>query len=161
MRAMRARRVVLLLAGLGLLGTPRASADSSPRQPGGDALHYVFRGTLGDQSDAIEGEAAVTLRLLASGLREVALDLTSSANGKGMAVRSVSRDGKPAAYTHRDDTLRIALSGDAAASGQELTFLVRYGGVPAGGLRLIKNIHGERTILTENLPDNTLHWLAL
>ena len=55
-----------------------AQADTFPRQPGVDALHYVFRLTLGDDSNEVRGEATVNLRFVADNVREVFLDLAST-----------------------------------------------------------------------------------
>ena len=38
---------------------------------------------------------------------------------------------------------------------------VRYRGVPADGLRLIDNMHGERTIFSESWPDRGRQWLPM
>jgi len=149
-----------LLVGVALTVALPAAADTYPRQPGVDILHYVFRVTLGDTSDAIQGEATVRLRFLSAGLRELALDLTSPTRGKGMAVQSVTSEGKAVTFTHREDRLRLALAADST-SGQEASFTIRYGGVPANGLRLIKNIHGERTVFSENWPDKARQWLPM
>src|SRR5215472_9655206 len=56
---------------------PLARADTYPRQPGVDALHYVFRVTLRDDSDEIAGEATAAVRFVKEGLTEFALDLAS------------------------------------------------------------------------------------
>ena len=39
-------------------------ADQYPRQPGIDVQHYVFRVTLSDETDEIEGETTVTVRFV-------------------------------------------------------------------------------------------------
>jgi len=46
------------------VGLPWAEADTYPRQAGIDALHYVFRLTLSDDTDEIVGEATVGLRFI-------------------------------------------------------------------------------------------------
>lgn len=137
---------------------PGASADSYPRQPGVDALHYVFRIALGDASDAIEGEASVRVRFLRDGVEELALDLASPVGEKGMTVDSVTCAGQPVSFEHRDDRLRLRLSAPAKVR-QEQEFLVRYHGVPADGLRFLANLHGERTVFSENWPDRARQWL--
>ena len=38
---------------------------------------------------------------------------------------------------------------------------MRYRGVPADGLRLIDNMHGERTFFSENWPDKARQWLPM
>jgi aminopeptidase N len=136
-----------------------AAADTYPRQPGVDALHYVFRLTLTDANNEIAGEATARLRFDA-GVREVALDLTAAAAGKGMTVSAVAMDGAPAQFSHQNNRIRVALPAPSAA-GAEHAFTVRYSGVPAGGLRLIDNVHGERTAFSENWPNNARHWLPM
>ena len=81
----------LTLAGL-TLATLAASllADTYPRQPGVDAQHYIFRVELRDETDEIAGEATAELRFVEAGVHQVALDLSSPANGKGMTVSEVS-----------------------------------------------------------------------
>lgn len=139
-----------------------AGADTYPRQPGIDARHYAFRLTLltGD-SNEIQGEAAVTLRVRTAGLREAVLDLaTPRADGKGMAVASVSSDAGPVTFTHRDNRLRLTLP-DGLAAGQDVTVTIAYRGIPADGLRLISNIHGERVAFSENWYNRARQWLPM
>jgi aminopeptidase N len=144
---------VLALAALCLPAL--AAADTYPRQPGVDAIHYVFRLSLDDTSNAIAGEATVTVKLLQDGLREVVLDLTSAAGDKGMTVSKVSLP-----FTHADSRLRVTLPA-GSKSGQLVTFTLAYSGVPAQGLRLINNIHGERTMFSENWPNRARQWLPM
>jgi aminopeptidase N len=81
-------------------------------------------------------------------------------DGKGMTVASVTCAGSPATFTHDGDRLRIALPGTPAADS-ELSCTTAYKGVPAGGLRILNNIHGERTAFSENWPNNARHWLPM
>lgn len=137
-------------------------ADTYPRQAGVDARHYVFRLSLltGD-SNEIEGEATVTIRLLASDMRELALDLaTPRPDGKGMTVTRVTSNGAAVAFTHRENRLRLPLPAGLAA-GQDVTFTITYRGAPADGLRLINNIHGERTAFSENWYNRARQWLPM
>jgi aminopeptidase N len=134
-----------------------AAADTYPRQAGVDAVHYVFRLTIGDASDEISGQTTVTLKL-AAGIREAFLDLASATGGKGMTVSAASIGGNPVDFTHRSDRLRIALSPSSTA-GVEVAVTVQYSGVPAQGLRIINNIHGERTVFSESWPNRARHWL--
>ena len=96
----------------------RALADTYPRQPGIDAIHYVFRLTVGDASNEIAGESTATLKVAAPGVREVFFDLASAAQGKGMTVTAVTSAAGPLQYTHAAGRLRIALP-TPAAEGQE------------------------------------------
>jgi len=135
-----------------------AQADTFPRQPGVDALHYVFRLTLGDDSNEVRGEATVNLRFVADNVREVFLDLASSSGGKGMTVSTVARDGVPVSFTHQNDRLRISFPSPLPVGG-EVSMIVQYHGVPADGLRLVANMHGERTAFSENWPNRARQWL--
>ena len=53
----------LLLAAAATLHGAVAYGDTYPRQPGVDAIHYVFRLAIDDGSDRIEGDAAITFKL--------------------------------------------------------------------------------------------------
>ncbi len=144
------------------LASGHAGADTYPRQPGIDALHYVFRVVVNDGSNEIAGETTVTLKVVADGVRDIELDLTSAASGKGMTVSAVTQQRAggpgPLAFTHQADRLRVSLPSPARA-GTEVSFTVAYRGVPAQGLRLIDNIHGERTVFSENWPNRARQWL--
>lgn len=148
---------VIVLAAL-LLAAP-SHADTYPRQPGVDAIHYLFRLTIDDSSDRIAGEATVTLRL-AERVKAVWLDLTSLAEGKGMTVTGVAVDGRAVAFTHASDRLHIPLP-FAVRPEEEVQAVVTYAGIPAAGLRLIRNIYGERTVFSENWPNRARQWLPM
>ncbi len=136
--------------------------DTYPRQPGVDAQHYRFRLTLlTDQSNEIQGEAAVTLALSRDDVREVFLDLaTRTADGKGMTVQTVTAAGRDVAFSHVNHRLRLPVPA-GVTSGQLVTFTIGYRGVPANGLRLINNIHGERTAFSENWYNRARQWLPM
>jgi len=140
------------------LAAATVAADTYPRQPGIDAEHYVFRLTLGDETDEIAGEATVTLRFLHDGVGEAALDLASPANGKGMQVTEVTSGGKAVTYTHQSDRLRISFD-TAPHAGDLESFTISYHGVPAAGLKILSNKYGERCFFSENWPDHAHQWL--
>jgi aminopeptidase N len=148
---------ISIFGGMLLLASP-CSADTYPRQPGVDVLHYAFRLTLRDESDEIEGSATVDVKFLRDGLAEFALDLASPAAGKGMTVSAVACRGAVAKFEHKDDRLRIALD-PSPATGERRSFSVAYRGVPSAGLRIGKNRHGERTFFSDNWPDRARRWL--
>ncbi len=121
-------------------------------------IHYAFRLTLRDESDEIEGVATVDVRFLRDSVPEFALDLATSASGKGMTVSTVSVRGAAAKFEHKDDRLRIALDPPPRA-GERRSFAVAYRGVPSAGLRIGKNRHGDRTFFSDNWPDHARRWL--
>lgn len=149
-------RSILLLFSLCLA----AFADTYPRQPGIDALHYTFRLTLNDDNDEIAGEATIDLRFTQNDLREVAFDLASANNGKGMTVAEVHSNGAPISFKHQADRLTLTLAA-ASKAGERRQFVVRYRGVPANGLRMLKNKFGERVFFSENWPNNARQWLPM
>ena len=103
-------RTILQLSLIGIsIISPPCPADTYPRQPGIDAIHYTFRLTLRDDTDEIEGESTVNLRFLQDGVKEFTLDLASAASGKGMAVSGVTSRGAAVKYEHKDDRLRITV----------------------------------------------------
>ncbi|HET7218931.1 MAG TPA: M1 family aminopeptidase [Vicinamibacterales bacterium] len=160
------RRALIAAVFLALLVTARSpvvSADTYPRQSGIDAIHYVFRLTMTDANDEIAGDSSVTVKVLQTGVTEFVLDLKKSdaANGgKGMTVSAVTCGGQPVRYAHDADRLRISLAQPAAA-GSEISCTSTYRGVPAGGLRILNNIYGDRTAFSENWPNNARHWLPM
>ncbi|MGE0864913.1 MAG: M1 family metallopeptidase [Vicinamibacterales bacterium] len=140
-------------------------ADTYPRQPGVDAIHYVFRLTLNDATDQITGRATVTMKFVADDVREVVLDLASAAAGRGMTVQSVTHQPNPPRqpdqslpFTHDNHRLRVTLPALSRA-GQEISFTVAYSGVPAAGLHIRPNIHGERAMFSDSWPNNARQWL--
>lgn len=161
---MTIRLTALLLAIPALL-----SADTYPRQPGVDALHYVFRLGLTDASNEIVGETTITVKFLRDQLADLTLDLTSPSGGKGMTVQSVRRGGPietpgPPAdaiiFTHTDNRLRLVLP-PMSKAGQEFSFTVRYRGTPAAGITIGDNLHGDRSFFANNWPNLIRNWLPM
>jgi aminopeptidase N len=152
--------VVSLLLGM---SDSTVRADTYARQPGIDARHYVVRLTLlTSDSNEIQAEATVTLRLVTAGTREAILDLTSrTPDGKGMVVTGITSDGRAVPIVHRDSRLRLPIPPETTA-GQDVVFTIAYHGAPAdGGLRLIDNIHGDRTAFSENWYNRARQWLPM
>jgi aminopeptidase N len=151
-----AAAVVVLAAGSNL------RADTYPRQPGIDARHYAVRLTLlTNDSNEIRSEATVTLRIVTPGTREAILDLTSATpDGKGMTVTSIASEGRTVPIDHRGNRLHLPLPTGATA-GQDVIFTIAYHGIPGNGLRLLNNIHGDRTAFSENWYNRARQWLPM
>ena len=137
-------------------------ADTYPQQVGVDARHYRFSIRLLTTNDnRIQGEAAVTLRILSPKVTTASLDLANRAkDGKGMTVSKVTLGDKPARFTHKNNRLKLSLPKGLAA-GDEFTFVIDYSGSPRSGLRLIENMHGEPTAFSENWHNNARQWLPV
>ncbi len=163
---MRSLALATLVA---LLPNVPLSADTYPRQPGIDAVHYVFRIGLSDQSSEITGETTMTVKFLRDGVTDLNLDLTSKSVATGMTVQSVRRGGPidvpgpPSdniVFDHSKDRLHLVLPPQSKA-GQELTFTIRYRGTPSAGLHIGPNLHGERTFFADNWPNQVRNWLPM
>ena len=150
--------MALLIVGVG----SQLGADTYPRQPGIDARHYAVRLTLlTSDSNEIQAEATVTLRIVTPGTREAILDLTSlTPDGKGMTVTSVTSDGRAVPIEHRDNRLHLPVPAGATA-GQDVSFTIAYHGAPGNGLRILNNIHGDRTAFSENWYNRARQWLPM
>jgi len=140
--------------------TESALADTYPRQSGVDVLNYSFHLILSDDTDEIIGEATIDLRFLKDGLADFTLDLASVRDGKGMSVSEVQMRGAALRFKHEGDVLRITLDSPSKAS-ERRQFIVKYHGVPAKGLRILKNKFGERCFFSENWPNNARQWLPM
>lgn len=154
------RRAMVLAA---LATVAPLAADTYPRQPGFDVQHYTFRLEFADESDQITGEATVDLHVRADGLGEVVLDLVApspAAPERGMTVSEVREGDARLRFQHAEGRLKIALATPGRA-GERRRLRVRYHGVPATGLLIAPNKHGERTFFSDNWPDKARHWLPV
>jgi aminopeptidase N len=137
-----------------------AVADNYPRQPGIDVQHYVLRVALNDDNDEIAGHTTVTVRFVKDGLPEFWLDLASPKDGKGMTVTDVSIGDISLRFTHQLDRLTIKLQAPSKA-GDVRQYDIQYHGVPAGGLKMLKNKYNERCFFSTNWPTFARQWLPM
>jgi aminopeptidase N len=159
-------RIVLLGVCMVLLYVPGAAGQPAPGpaaqpQPGIDVQDYDFALALSDTTDRIRGTATVHLRVTTDTLSAVRLDLIGPpAGGTGMQVTEVTEEGRTVSFEHRGDLLRIRPRPGLQA-GQTRTFEVHYRGVPADGLIVGTNRHGDRTFFGDNWPNRARHWLPV
>jgi len=158
--SLRMRATILALLALSLVHTPAAAVDDYPRNWDVDVLHYRFHLTLSDESNEIRGRADITVRFVAGGMREFALDLVGRDAGveTGMEVIRVTRGDGPVGYAHTDDRLTVSMMSPTTAE-ERRTFTVEYRGVPADGLIIDANMFGDRTFFGDNWPTRARHWL--
>src|SRR3954468_6595731 len=164
MRAMKrlgaARILVFFLAGTGCLAGVTLHADTYPRQPDVDAIHYAFSLELGEENPEIAGSAAIEMRFVRAGVTSFELDLASAANGKGMTVTGVASNAGPVTYVHQADRVRITMAAPSQANEHRI-FTIKYHGAPANGLRLIRNKNDEWSAFSENWPNRARQWLPM
>jgi aminopeptidase N len=154
---------VLLLAAALSFTAPVAVApvvfDNYTRQRGIDAEHYAFAITLRDETEQIDAVASMSVRFVERGITGLWFELANEgAGGKGMRVEAVTSNGTPVRFTHSGDRLTLTLV-SAPALGDLRTFVVRYHGVPASGLRIGPNKYGARTYFSLNWPNLAHQWL--
>ena len=123
-----------------------------------DVLHYRYSIRLSDASDTIEGAAFMMVVQKSTG-PAIQLDLVSlNKEGKGMKVIAAgTEEDNFLKYNHANNKLQIHVPG--LKKGDTATVYVRYRGVPANGLIISKNRHGDRTFFADNWPDRAHHWI--
>lgn len=136
--------------------------DGYPKNPKVDVINYIFKIELSDNTDEISCETAADIRFLGKGVEKIRLDLinaSSELENKGMTVSRVSSNGKTLEYTHKNDELFIHLA-EPSKLNQRTKIVIHYKGIPADGLKIDDNMHGDRTFFSDNWPNRGRHWLA-
>ena len=126
-----------------------------------DVQHYKFEISLSDVTDRIEAKAEIEI-LFKQKLTEFRLDLRGvDANGKGMLVHSISENGKPLFVHHENSQLIFMI--DTVSINDSRIYTIEYSGIPADGLYISKNMHGQRSFFGDNYPDSIgyLLWIIL
>jgi len=146
-------------------GLTSAVADTFPRQPGVDVLHYRFDLVLSDETDVITGEATIDLRLLDSAVSDFVLDLIGEPSDDpttGMMVTQARWVGSEnsSAFSHEAGKLHVPLASPAQV-GDRRQLEVTYSGTPATGLIIGENKHGRRCFFSDNWPNKARHWLPM
>jgi aminopeptidase N len=154
---MRSSLVLVLLLVGGLVGV---GADTYPKNPGVDVMHYRFALDLHDQDDRVSGAADIDVRFVAEGETSLRFDLVNldDATGRGMTVTQVMVDGASVPFAHRNHALTMTLP-RRSARNQRVRVRIAYAGVPAAGLKIGNNKHGDRTFFSDNWPDKARNWL--
>lgn len=142
----------LIIAGLWILWAAAGGfADTYPRQPAVDIVHYDIAVELSDASDSIRGTALVHVRVKEAGLPGMRLDFA------GMQVDGLQVQGIPRPFTLRNGSLSFDF-GRKFVKGATAIIAVRYHGRPEHGLLIGNNAHGRRVFFAENWPDRAHYW---
>lgn len=156
-------RLFPVLCLLGLVSIAQGTVSRQP-DPSIDVLHYVFDLTLSDETDSITGQTEIRVRFIEDALSTLTLHLIAKdpkeqdEPATGMTVTAITQASKPVPFTHEDDQIIITLT-DPPADGETRTYEITYAGIPADGLVISKNKHGERTFFGDNFPNRARHWL--
>ncbi|MCO6488853.1 MAG: M1 family metallopeptidase, partial [Phaeodactylibacter sp.] len=137
---------------------PAAAQAAIPRLADLDVQHYTFQLELSDKTDQVTASAQVTVKFLRP-LSTFTLDLVKRGeDGKGMQVMAVREEENPVDYRHEGEMLTLSPK-PAVQPGEERTFRILYQGIPADGLIIDRNKHGDRTFFGDNWPNRARHWL--
>lgn len=122
-----------------------------------DVQHYTFSILLSDESDKIEGAAGVKISFKQP-VNTFALDLINvNDTGKGMVISSITENDKPIKFEHNGDQIKLQIP--ITKAGEIREYQIKYHGIPADGLIVSKNKHGDRTFFGDNWPDRAKNWL--
>ncbi|HDZ41437.1 MAG TPA: M1 family peptidase [Bacteroidetes bacterium] len=141
-----------------LLSFPLAGTDKYPVNSSIDVVHYEFTIYLSDSYNIIRGEARLSINHTGS-TNKIILDFVDlNDDGKGMNVETVRLDDAPVDWEHRDDRLQIDLK-RVKTGGETSNLYISYYGIPADGLIISSNRHGDRTFFSDNWPDRARNWI--
>jgi aminopeptidase N len=160
-RRLVALALLLALPSPAAAGSEVPRRDTYPKNPDIDILHYAFDLTLSDDTDVILGVARIDARYLRAGQSRLRLDLVGASDatgGKGMTVDAVRMDGRELRWRHEDDQLLIDLP-ESPAPMERIQVEVAYHGVPADGLHIGPNKHGDRSFFSDDWPNKARNWL--
>ncbi len=85
---------------------------------------------------------------------------TPPAGGKGMTVISVTADGQALTWQHESDRLRVTMPRNFPA-GEPFSFTIDFHGVPATGIFIANNRHGDRGWVTNPWPNKARNFRAV
>jgi len=150
------------ILGISLILNPLISlADDYPINKKIDIKHYSFELVLSDLTDEIYGKAKITVQFKNQGTQSFRLDLINKSiekQGKGMLIDSIKIGNLPINFTHQNDELIISLPTPSVANS-DLTFTIKYHGVPFDGLKIGPTKNGDRSFFSENWSNKARHWL--
>lgn len=146
-----------------LISITEVLADEYPVDKRIDIKKYQFNITVSDRSNEIAVTSFVTVYFIQSGVKQIRLDLTNkpiNGDGRGMMVDSVSISGKAIPFSHTNDALLVNLD-PAYSAGKEITFQIKYHGLPADGLHIGPTKYGDRSFFSDNWPNKARNWLPV
>ncbi len=126
--------------------------------PNVDVLHYRFGIMVYDNTDKIDGDTRIKLKLKSESSSKVSLDLHGIADkDTGMHVIEVLSGLDKLEYSHLNNKLNIILK-KMIEPGEIITLRIKYNGKPEKGLIITKNKFDVKTFLGDNWPDKAHYW---
>lgn len=116
--------------------------------------HYVLSITLNEQLSEI---ASATARIDVVALKRLS---TIDLDFGELTTKSVTVNGQPENYNHKNGKLEIALARPVNA-GTKLVVTVEYSGKPKDGLILANDKDGKPAAVGDNWPNRVHHWIPV
>jgi aminopeptidase N len=120
---------------------------AAAQNPDVDVLHYRIELAIPASGAAIAATAELTVRPVATPLRELALDFA------GLTIDEVTIGGSKASYTRSGDRLTIATN-----ASEPFRVIIRYHGEPSDGLYVRANKYGDHGAFADNWPNRAHYW---
>ncbi len=144
-----------LVEGVELEG-PEPLAVGVPPAPGRydrdmDVIHYDVELVIPPENDRVSARTTIRYLREVAGPHLVTLDFT------GMRVEAVTWGGRALDFYHENGLLQFAAPGSPGVF-DTLQVEIMTRGVPADGLLLRDNVHGEATAFADNWPDRARFW---
>ncbi|MDW3651267.1 MAG: M1 family metallopeptidase [Bacteroidia bacterium] len=151
------RLISLIILSFCLLNSAKAQTKWLP-DPGIDIQHYSFSLEFFDEADALFGKAQIFLEREPT-IGTLKLDLIKKTNGTtGMQLKAVTYLSSPLTYTYENDVIKVDLPENFDSANP---IEIEYEGVPADGMIISKNKHGDRTFFGDNWPNRARNWLPV
>ncbi|WP_217495842.1 gluzincin family metallopeptidase [Mangrovivirga cuniculi] len=135
-----------------LIGNFSFGQDIYDKNENVDIQHYVFNLELNDSTNAIAGEAFVTVNFKEE-TDQFSLDLIQKSGKYGMEVSSVFEGDKESTYQYINNKLVIS---PEEGDSKTRTYRIKYHGIPERGLVIDTTKYGRRSFLVIiglTLPD--------
>lgn len=135
-------------------------ASISHSQPVIDVQHYKYEFELSDVSDSIKGRATITVKFLHPS-DTLSFDfVTRKKNVPTMAVSLTMGDPSRQALLKIAPPDKLLIQMDRPArTGDTVTFIIEFRGIPFDGLIISRNKFNQRTFFSDNWPDRAHFWI--
>ena len=145
----------LLMEGMELEGPEPLTVGVPPapdrRHRGMDVVHYDVEIVIPPENDRVSARTTIRYLREVAGPHLVTLDFT------GMRVEAVTWEGRVLDFEYENGLLEFSAPGSPGVF-DTLQVEVMTRGVPADGLILRENVHGEPTAFADNWPDRARFW---
>jgi aminopeptidase N len=129
-------------------------------QPVIDVQHYKYEFALTDESDIIKGRATITVKFLRPS-DTLSFDFVTKNKGNtNMTVALTMPDPSWKAQLRVASPQKLQIKMNRQANtGDSVSFIIDFKGIPFDGLIISKNKFGQRTFFSDNWPDRAHFWI--